>query len=75
MVKVKMNEYGHSGCLVIRAFINFGKVDVVAIAKSFTDLNYMVSMFQYYSTHDKFHGMIRLRKGNLTSAGSSSLFV
>lgn len=40
--------------LVTRAAFNSGSVDTVAIK----DLNYIVYMFQYDSTHSKFPGII-----------------
>uniref|UniRef100_A0A8C9QBF8 glyceraldehyde-3-phosphate dehydrogenase (phosphorylating) n=1 Tax=Spermophilus dauricus TaxID=99837 RepID=A0A8C9QBF8_SPEDA len=58
MVKVIVNRFGHIGCLVTRAAFNSGKVDIVAINDPFIDLNYMVYVFQYDSTHGKFHGTI-----------------
>ncbi|KAL4663770.1 hypothetical protein H8957_013529 [Semnopithecus entellus] len=53
-VKARKNRFGHIGGLVTRA-ANSGKVDIVTI----NDLNYMVYMFQYDSSHGNFHGTIK----------------
>lgn len=64
MLRVGVNGCGHFGYLVTRATLISGKVDIVAISDHLIDLNYMVCMFHYHSTHHKFHGT-RLR--NLSS--------
>lgn len=69
MVKAGVNGFGCIGCLVTRAAINSGKVGVVAII--FTDLNYMVYMFWYGSTHDKFHSTIKAENGKLVINGKA----
>ncbi|KAL4837797.1 hypothetical protein H8958_011875 [Nasalis larvatus] len=67
MVKVKtgVNGFGHIGCLVTRAALNSGKVDIVAINDPFIDLNNTIYMFQYNSTHGKFHGTVKAENGKL----------
>jgi glyceraldehyde-3-phosphate dehydrogenase type I len=55
--KVGINGFGRIGRLVMRVALEKG-VEVVAVNDPFIDLNYMVYMFRYDSTHGRFKGEV-----------------
>jgi glyceraldehyde 3-phosphate dehydrogenase len=71
MVKVGVNGFGLMGHLVTRAVFcsTLGKVEIVAINNPFTDLNYMVYMFQSDSTHGEFNSTVKAENGELVING------
>ncbi|CAG0895807.1 unnamed protein product [Darwinula stevensoni] len=68
MAKVGINGFGRIGRLVFRAALDKG-VNVVAINDPFIDLEYMVYMFKYDSTHGRFKGDIKAEGGMLIVNG------
>uniref|UniRef100_A0A8C4F574 Glyceraldehyde-3-phosphate dehydrogenase n=1 Tax=Dicentrarchus labrax TaxID=13489 RepID=A0A8C4F574_DICLA len=63
---VKVGRFGRIGRLVTRAAAQGGKVEVVAINDPFIDLDYMVYMFKYDSTHGVWkHGEVKAEGGKL----------
>jgi glyceraldehyde 3-phosphate dehydrogenase len=71
MVKVGVNRFGRIGRLVTRAafYSALGKVKIVAINDPFIDLNYMIYLFQYDSTHGKFNSTVQAENGKLVING------
>ncbi|XP_072035645.1 glyceraldehyde-3-phosphate dehydrogenase-like [Amphiura filiformis] len=65
MVKVGINGFGRIGRLVLRAALGTPAVEVVAINDPFINLDYMVYMFKYDSTHGTFDGEIKAENGQL----------
>lgn len=55
--KVGINGFGRIGRLVLRVALEKG-VDVVSINDPFIDLDYMVYMFKYDSTHGQYKGTV-----------------
>lgn len=62
---VGINGFGRIGRLVLRAAIEKDAVDVVAVNDPFIDLEYMVYMFKYDSTHGRFKGDVCVKDGKL----------
>jgi len=69
MVKVGINGFGRIGRLVTRAAFQSKKVEIVAINDPFIDLEYMVYMFKYDSTHGRFHGEVKVEGDKLVIDG------
>ncbi|CED85376.1 glyceraldehyde-3-phosphate dehydrogenase [Phaffia rhodozyma] len=68
-VKVGINGFGRIGRIVLRNAIIHGDIDVVAINDPFIDLEYMVYMFKYDSTHGVFKGSVEIKDGKLVIEG------
>lgn len=68
--RVGINGFGRIGRLVLRAALQKGTVDVVAVNDPFIDLNYMVYMFKYDSTHGTFQGTVEEKGGKLIVNGN-----
>ncbi|XP_072452866.1 glyceraldehyde-3-phosphate dehydrogenase-like [Notamacropus eugenii] len=71
MVKVGINGFGRIGRLVTRAAVVSQKVDIVAINDPFLDVDYMVYLFKYDSTHGKFQGTVKAENGKLVINGKA----
>jgi len=65
VVKVGINGFGRIGRLVCRAAMEHEDIQVVAINDPFIDLEYMVYMFRYDSTHGQFKGTVGHKDGKL----------
>ncbi|KNZ64406.1 glyceraldehyde-3-phosphate dehydrogenase, type I [Puccinia sorghi] len=70
-VKLGVNGFGRIGRIVVRNAILHGDVDVVAINDPFIDLEYMVYMFKFDSTHGRFKGTVSTSNGKLIINGKS----
>ncbi|TMS34161.1 hypothetical protein L596_001801 [Steinernema carpocapsae] len=56
---VGINGFGRIGRLVLRAAVDKDTVSVVAVNDPFIDIDYMVYMFKYDSTHGVFKGEVK----------------
>jgi len=63
-VKIGINGFGRIGRLVLRAALANKNVEVVAVNDPFIDLEYMVYMFRYDSTHGQYKGTISTDSNN-----------
>lgn len=68
--KVGINGFGRIGRLVLRAAVQAG-VTVVAVNDPFIDLDYMVYMFKYDSTHGRYKGEVKADGGKLVVDGKA----
>lgn len=68
MSKIGINGFGRIGRLVLRASIDKG-AEVVAVNDPFINLDYMVYMFKYDSTHGRFKGEVKAADGCLVING------
>ncbi|KAG0230567.1 hypothetical protein BGW42_000871 [Actinomortierella wolfii] len=68
-IKIGINGFGRIGRLVLRAALKNKNVEVVAINDPFIDLEYMVYMFKYDSTHGRFPGHVEAKDGKLVVDG------
>jgi len=67
--QIGINGFGRIGRLVMRASLNHKEVQVVSINDPFMDLEYMVYMFKYDSTHGQFKGDVSAKDGKLVING------
>ncbi|ODN91485.1 glyceraldehyde-3-phosphate dehydrogenase [Cryptococcus wingfieldii CBS 7118] len=70
-VKVGINGFGRIGRIVLRNAIEHGDLEVVAVNDPFIDLEYMVYMFKYDSTHGRFKGTVETKEGKLYINGKA----
>ncbi|WOO83463.1 Glyceraldehyde-3-phosphate dehydrogenase [Vanrija pseudolonga] len=70
-VQVGINGFGRIGRIVLRNAIEHGDLNVVAINDPFIDLEYMVYMFKYDSTHGRFKGTVEQKDGKLVINGQA----
>jgi len=71
MVNIGINGFGRIGRLVTRAAMGREDVNVVAINDPFIDLDYMVYMYKYDSTHGVFNGTVEAVDGKLVINGKA----
>jgi glyceraldehyde 3-phosphate dehydrogenase len=71
VVKVGINGFGRIGRLVFRASLEKPEVQVVAINDPFIDVEYMVYLMKYDSTHGKFKGTVENVNGQFVVNGKA----
>jgi glyceraldehyde 3-phosphate dehydrogenase len=68
-VQIGINGFGRIGRLVMRASTEHPEVAVTAVNDPFMDVEYMVYMFKYDSTHGRFKGEVSHKDGKLIING------
>lgn len=71
VIKVGINGFGRIGRLVCRAAMNHPEIEVVHLNDPFINLEYMVYMFKYDSTHGQFKGTVTAADDKLVINGKS----
>ena len=67
--KLGVNGFGRIGRLVVRAAIESGKVDVLAVNDPFMDLGYMIYNFKYDTVHGRYQGTVEAKGEDLVING------
>ncbi|VDN21039.1 unnamed protein product [Gongylonema pulchrum] len=62
---ISRDNFGRIGRLVLRAAIEKDTVEVVAVNDPFINIDYMVYMFKYDSTHGRYKGNVTVGGGKL----------
>ncbi|KAK5577380.1 hypothetical protein RB653_002321 [Dictyostelium firmibasis] len=70
VVPVGINGFGRIGRLVLRASLENPECRVLAINEPFMDVDYMVYMFHYDSTHGRFKGTVENVNGDFVVNGN-----
>lgn len=68
-VKVGINGFGRIGRITLRAALEKPNLEVVAINEPFMDIEYMVYMMKYDSTHGRFSGTVEAKDGKFVVNG------
>ncbi|WFD41991.1 glyceraldehyde-3-phosphate dehydrogenase (phosphorylating) [Malassezia psittaci] len=68
---IGINGFGRIGRIVLRNALEHGEVNVVAINDPFLDLDYIVYLCKYDSTHGRFKGEVSAKDGKLIVNGKS----
>ncbi|KAI8343598.1 glyceraldehyde-3-phosphate dehydrogenase [Chlamydoabsidia padenii] len=69
VIKVGINGFGRIGRIVLRVALQDPNIEVVAVNDPFIDLEYMVYMFTYDSTHGRYKGNVTLEGNQLVVDG------
>jgi len=70
-VRIGINGFGRIGRLVAKAAAQNPLVELVAVNDPFMDVEYMVYLLKYDSTHGRFHGQVEANGNNLIINGQS----
>lgn len=70
-VNIGINGFGRIGRIVLRNALEHSEANVVAINDPFLDLDYIVYLFKYDSTHGRFNGDVSAKDGKLVVNGKN----